>query len=244
MKKTTQNKNSFLLFFKKFIIKNQAILISALIGAIIFILTYGIQVLDPQNDNWLLSGGDLSQHYIGWQAYRNSSWKFPIGMTDQLAYPNESSIIFTDSIPIFAVFFKFLSPILPGTFQYFGLWGIMCYILSAIFGALILKKFFKKDHQVVIGASFFVLSFPMTQRMFGHTALGGQWLILLALYIFFIHKDFNFKQSIIAWIVVAFLTASVHLYFVIMAGFILVGYIVAELMDKKLDFKCRIKNSC
>ena len=41
------------------------------------------------------------------EAYRNSDWHFPIGMIDSLVYPNQTSVIYTDSIPLFAIFFKY-----------------------------------------------------------------------------------------------------------------------------------------
>ena len=43
------------------------------ISSLAFLLIYGHYVLIPTNTDWLLSGGDLSQHYLGWKAYRNVS---------------------------------------------------------------------------------------------------------------------------------------------------------------------------
>ena len=99
--------------------RNWEYLLIAVLAIIIFISMYGIHVINPLYTDWLLSGGDLSQHYLGWRAYRNSSWSFPIGMVDVLAYPMKTSVIFTDSIPIMAVLFKIISPLLPDDFQYF-----------------------------------------------------------------------------------------------------------------------------
>ena len=95
-------------------------ILSGLIGAIVFILIYGVKVLDVTRTEWLYRGGDLQQHYYGWEFFRKSEWTFPIGNFNTLSYPNYASIIFTDSIPLFAVIFKIFSGILPQTFQYFG----------------------------------------------------------------------------------------------------------------------------
>ena len=103
--------------FKEWLIKNMTVLIAGTIGAFVFITIYGTKILNPCYTDWLMSGGDLSQHYLGWKMYRNGDWTFPIGLTDQLAYPHYTSVIFTDSIPVFAVFFKLISPILPNDFQ-------------------------------------------------------------------------------------------------------------------------------
>ena len=104
--------------------------LAAAAGALAFMLIYGVNVLNPVWDDWLLGRGDLTQHYLGWCFFRRGSWTFPIGLTDNLAYPSYTSVIFTDSIPLFAVFFKVLSPVLPETFQYFGWWGIMSFALQ------------------------------------------------------------------------------------------------------------------
>lgn len=57
-----------------------------------------VRILNPMYADWLMNGEDLTQHYFGWKAYRESGWHFPIGMTDTLAYPNLTTVVFTDSI--------------------------------------------------------------------------------------------------------------------------------------------------
>lgn len=57
-----------------------------------------VRILNPMYTDWLMNGEDLTQHYFGWKAYRESGWHFPIGMTDTLAYPNLTTVVFTDSI--------------------------------------------------------------------------------------------------------------------------------------------------
>lgn len=46
--------------------KNRVWLSAAALGMITFICIYGIRVLNVTYDAWLLNGGDLSQHYLGW----------------------------------------------------------------------------------------------------------------------------------------------------------------------------------
>ena len=120
-------------------------LAGALIGAALFILIYGYNILDPSYDGWLLNNqGDLTQHYIGWEFFRKTKWHFPIGLTDGLIAGRPMSVMFTDSIPLFAVFFKLLSPLLPETFQYFGLWGLFYFIMQGGLSASLLRKLTKK----------------------------------------------------------------------------------------------------
>ena len=96
-------------------------LFSGVIGACIFILIYGMQVLDVTYVDWIRNtAGDFAQSYYGWSFYRASAWHFPPGLMDSVAYPGLTSIIYIDSVPLFNFIFKVMSPLLPDTFQFFG----------------------------------------------------------------------------------------------------------------------------
>ena len=214
-------------------------IIIGILSAIIFCMIYGITILNPTYTDWLLSGGDLSQHYLGWKAYRGDQWHFPIGMTNKLAYPNYSSIIFTDSIPIFAVLFKILSPILPKNFQYFGFWGLMCFILQGIFSARILKKYTKDKILIIIASIIFSVTPVVIWRMYAHTALAGQWILLFALETIFNYEYYNDNKKIYLSVgLIGALSASIHMYFVLMNGIVLIGYMTLWLLNKKEIKRC------
>ena len=52
-------------------------------GIVAFLIIYGVAVLDVMADGWIFkSDVDLRQHYLGWMAYRDSSYSFPVGMTN------------------------------------------------------------------------------------------------------------------------------------------------------------------
>jgi len=169
-----------------------------IIGTIIFISIYGIAVIDVTNVNWLLDSSkteqlwDLTQHYLGWVFYRNSEWHFPLGLVDGL-YSKPVSIAYTDSIPLFALFFKLLSPILPETFQYMGIFGLMCYALMGGFGALITRRFSESVFINGCSSFLFIMAPCLLKRMFYHTALSAHFLILAALCLW-LYRDTYFKN--------------------------------------------------
>lgn len=211
-------------------------MICGFLGAVCFLIAFGPEVLNPVYDEWLLGeGADLTQHYIGWLAYRQSSWNFPLGCTDNLAYPFHTSVIFTDSIPLFAVIFKFFSPILPETFQYFGLYGLLCYVLQAVLGAVILKKFIKDKTAIVLGSLFFVLSPVLLARMFYHTALSGHFLLLLAMLgVVYYEEVFCKTENVLKLsVLTAFLAASIHIYLLAMCAVVWLVYCVLDLLKTK-----------
>lgn len=215
-------------------------IVAALLGGIAFALIYGIKILNPLYTDWLLTGGDPSQHYLGWEFFRRSSWYFPFGLTDQLAYPLKTSVIYTDSIPIFAVFFKLFRSILPRQFQYFGIWGLLCFVLQGYYAAKILGERSSSKTVILEGSVFFIVSPIMVFRMYYHTALAAHWLILLAIYFYFKHeKEYrDIFKPVMQWGILGILIGSIHLYFVPMCGAILLGYILCSIWKER---KVRIR---
>ncbi len=208
------------------------------LSIVVFIGIYGVNIINPMYTDWLLAGEDLSQHYLGWRAYRNSAWHFPIGMIDNLAYPNLISVIFTDSIPIFAVFFKILSPILPYNFQYFGIWGVLCFVLQGIFTGRIVKRYTNNRIIIVLCSILTVITPVMIWRMFFHTALAGQWILIYSLGLLFEQEKYKNNKKIYAHIVfIAILTSSIHIYFVLMNGIILSGYCLEDILYNKRYYR-------
>ena len=215
-------------------------IVAALLGGIAFVLIYGVKILNPLYTDWLLTGGDPSQHYLGWEFFRRSDWYFPLGLTDQLAYPLKTSVIYTDSIPIFAVFFKLFRSILPRQFQYFGIWGLLCFVLQGYYAAKILGERSSSKTVILAGSIFFIVSPVMVFRMYYHTALAAHWLILWAIYFYSKHeKEYrDIFRPVMQWGILGILIGSIHLYFVPMCGAILLGYILCSIWKER---KIRIR---
>ncbi|MCR4745944.1 MAG: DUF6311 domain-containing protein, partial [Lachnospiraceae bacterium] len=207
---------------------------AAAVGMLVFILVYGYKILNPMNISWMYHGlsTDFTQHYLGWKGFRNSAWTFPIGLMDQLTYPDKVSIIYTDSIPIFALFFKLFNPILPDRFQYFGFWGILTYALNGVFASMILKRYLKSKLNVILGSLFFIFSFQMLERMYFHSALAAHWLILLPIYLILIRRELSLKKKIFLWGIVGALCPLIHSYFILFDGIILAGFMLAVIIDR------------
>ena len=91
-----------------------------------------------QGNLWRYGHGDPGQHLIGFLYFVQDEWRFPLFHTQNLGYPHGTNIIFTDSIPLLALIFKILAPIVPDGFHPFGLWIFICFLLLAhAFGSLL-----------------------------------------------------------------------------------------------------------
>lgn len=210
-------------------------LIIAGIIFVIFGLIYGFKVLIPTNTDWtFFHTGDLMQHYVGWESFRAGNWTFPIGLTNATSYPTNISVIYTDSIPILALFFKMISFILPKKFQYLGLYGLLCFILQGILSAQIVKKYTDSKLNIIAVSILFTIIPSMIFRMFYHTALSSQWLLLLSLETLFLYDEFKEGKKIYyMWALIAFLVSTIHIYYLLMCGIVLVGYILLDILNTK-----------
>ena len=212
--------------------------LGCMIGAILYLVIYGADTLRFTNDIWLLHSDDLegsidlTQHYLGWMFYRRTPWAFPFGLTQGIYWENVS-VVFTDSIPLFAVFFKLLSPLLPETFQYFGLFGLCCYTFMGGFGALLLCRFCEGWSLPLLAALLFCLSPVMLNRMYLHTALSAHFLLVAALVLWAYAGEMSQRKKITHWSLLAVVGTLINAYFTPM----ILGTMLCSLLQEVLAGK-------
>ncbi|GMO26580.1 MAG: hypothetical protein Ta2F_02150 [Termitinemataceae bacterium] len=214
--------------------KTFVFVLCGILGVLFFIKTFGIAILDFTYTDWLMVGGDLSQHYTGWAMFRNSAWYFPIGLMDNIVYPYLESVIYTDSIPLFAVFFKIFSNFLPSNFQYFGLFGIIIYFLQGAVSGLIVQKLCGSTLYAAAGSLFFIFSTTMVEQIFRQTSLASHFIILLCIYVCITANPLRtLKKDILIWSGLLFLSALIHLYFAPMIIIFMIFYILSNYLEAK-----------
>ena len=197
--------------------KRRALLFAAgaLLGAVLFFLVFGLSALNPCNDSFCLGGyieKDIQQHYAGWLFYRQSTPGWPLGIAQGINAPDGVSVAYTDSIPLFAVLFRGFEAVLPATFQYFGLFTLLCYALQGGFGALLCGLFVNDYARPLCGAALFAASPVLLERAFRHTSLGAQFFVVAALYYYFRAR----RENRYAWpglFLLNILAIGVHPYF-------------------------------
>ncbi|MBQ7902934.1 MAG: hypothetical protein IJ362_04315 [Oscillospiraceae bacterium] len=196
--------------------KNSIFIVGMLIGAAVFVCIYGTDILNFTNDSIFINGyieKDVVQHYTGWMLYRNSPWQFPLGVGQNMAFPYGSAVSYTDSIPLFAMLFKLLRGFLPATFQYFGLFVLLCFMLQGGFGALLASLFNDNLFTDAVAAAVFVFSPVMIERAFRHCGLTAHFLILSALYYYFKNKGRTDFRAVIPFFVINAVAITIHPYF-------------------------------
>lgn len=215
-------------FYKKHI----GVIASGVLGAAVFLLIFGFLSLDITGCR-LFSRGDPGMHYIGWRFYKEAPFQWKMGLMNNLNNPYSVSVIFTDSVPVVAVFFKLFRRIIPETFNYFGLWTLASFVLQGIFSYKLLSLKIRNKLLRSTGVLFFILTPAFIKRAFWHTALTSHFLILASLYLLMYPgnrknlyhgiKDPEFlKKELLPWTAMGILCASIHLYFLGICGLIAV----------------------
>lgn len=232
---------------KAFLQKHRWSLTGALLGALVFLILYGVRVLDPTCVDWILNNAspDPAQHYLGWVFYRRSGWHLPyLGANYSSIYPYRTSILYTDSIPLLAVLGKLLGGVLPARFQYLGLWGLFCYAMQGGLAQALIARVggvrpgnTAKNWASVLGAGVLVLFPALNIRMFAHTALAANWLVLLALWLWLCAEQSENRPTAaklcLWWGILGLLCAGIHLYYLPMVGMVLVAACVQRALEKR-----------
>jgi hypothetical protein len=134
-----------------------------------------------------------------------------------MGHPVGTSVALTDSIPIVAIVFKVFHGLLPATFQYFGAWLLLCFLLQGLFGALLIGTVTNNVLLRVLGAALLILSPAIAHRL-NHIALCAHWMLVAALWL-------NRRQAqapspswrhLAAWALLVVMAAGTHPYLTVM----------------------------
>jgi len=188
------------------------------------------------NQSWLING-DLAQYQLGWKFYREDIWRFPLGLNPNYGISNSSSIIYSDSIPLLAIFFKIFRSFLSEDFQYFSFWIFICIYLQALFGFKIIYYFTKNTTYSLVSCLFFIFSTILIYRSGIHLSLTAHWLIL----VYFYAQISTVNNKDLKKHLIIYLSLLIHFYF----SLILIGIFFLEkiIKFKKLCIKDLISSS-
>ncbi len=207
-------------------------------SVVLFIAKFGFIALNPTEADWLMSiGMDVKTEWISWGFYRQTPFHFPvIGTMEGYFYPTVTGVGQTGAIPLLAIPFKILSPILPKTFNYFGYWFLTCMILQSIFGIKLLKSLgISNKISLILGGSFFLLAPVLTHRL-GHINLVCHFLILASFWNYFDTK-ISVNQKIKYSFIIVLLAAAIHQYMTVMVWGLSTALSLTLWLRKEINLK-------
>ena len=217
---------------KNYLLISQTIFIS--ISIIFWLFLLGPEYINPSNQDWLYNG-DLSIYQIGWKFFRYDLWRFPLGLNPNYGIYNGGSIVFSDSIPLFAFIFKLFKSFIPDTFQYFSFWVFLCIYLQIYLSYKIIFYYSENFYYSLISSFFFLTSTIFLHRSGIHLSLMGHWLILLY-FLINISKTINFKDFKKKLLIL--FSSLIHFYFTII---LIIIYFIETIFKLRLEVKFILK---
>ena len=213
--KTNMNniKHYFTDSMKKFLVNHKIIVLFLLISFFWLVAVLGIENISFQSIKWLHNGSDAALHQSGWYFFQNDIWRFPLGSNPNYGISFGSSIVFTDSIPLFALIFKSLKFIIPENFQYFSLWYFITFYLQLFFSFKIFKKFTNSDSYSFIGSLLILITPFFMYRVGWHASVSAHWILLFTLYLGITH---NINKSKLSWLLLVILSSLISYSFTFM----------------------------
>jgi len=196
------------------------VFITFLLSIVIFHFLIGVKTLNPFNTLWLQGVGDAYMHNLGWQHFKNSVWSFPVGLIPTGTQGRYTSIVFTDSIPLFAIPAKLILGHVVANIQYIGIWIFVCYFLLLYFSRQLLASFGAEKLIAYLSAILISLNPLMLFRLhyqLGHPALMAHFLIVATL---LISKKENTPKKEMYWFALLATSILVHAYIFILVFFV------------------------
>ncbi|MGF1447406.1 MAG: DUF6311 domain-containing protein [Pikeienuella sp.] len=200
----------------------------ALAGAAIFLVAFDPRILDPGQFGWLLMH-DWGKNFVGTTAFLQDPWSEPPGAVPRLQAPAGTSIVYTDSFPGLSLALK--AALGPGAapLQFQGWWFFACVLLQGMVGFWALKRIGLDRITALLGGGLLLLWAPMYHRIM-HDTLTGHWILLLAMGLLFTPRLWAGLWGIA---LLGALSVLIHAYLTAMLGLVLLGGLVAALLDPR-----------
>jgi hypothetical protein len=177
----------------------------------------GLDMISPENTQFVLKKGDWATHYLGWAFFRYAEWGYPWGAIPDYYYPNGTNIGYTDSIPLMAMLLRPFDAWLPDHFQYLGLWLIGCWGLQLWTAWGLLGTSPARALALRVPATLLLSFAPVLYLRSPHPALCAHFLILGSLWLYRLPVEAPLRQRIALLVGLSFMGAWIHPYWAVMS---------------------------
>ena len=192
--------------------------ISATVGFVFGLWFIGFNNVFPWNLDWLNGKGDGSYDQLGFEFFRQSPLiQWPI--TAMPNYVAGSGQVLGSGNGLFAIPAKIIGQVVPGSFQYLGIWIVLCFFLQGMFAEKLISRLTDSKALQILAAMSFIISPILLYRIgvMRHFQLGAHWLILAALYFYF---DKNFRRKQWALLLLLSILTSIYITAMVVVIFI------------------------
>lgn len=174
-----------------------ALVCGCLIGLAAALATFPADFLLPRAGEDFAPIGDAAQHAIAQRYFLASPWSWPLLLIPDLDAPRGTHLAFADGIPLLALILKAGAAWLPAGFHGIGLWYLVAHVLQPPAAIWALRGTGERRLWPAIGIGLAAVAMPAWLARYGHAALTGHFLILLAIGWYVRLTD---QQGVIRWV--------------------------------------------
>jgi hypothetical protein len=207
---------------------------SFIFSTVLIYVSSGLRVINPKYSDWLSFGDGTAE--ISWEFFRNQPlFQFPLGLNPQYGLEVSSTAAFDGQIPIMSFVLHPFANLLPGRFQYYGLFIFFTFALNYYFAKKIFQYLeFNRYHSTISGI--LLATSPVILNRFienTHYSLTSAWIIFAAI-LLSLQRNIKF----VSWIFVISFSILIHLYLLPFVIIIFLFTLFFEINNKmvKIDY--------
>jgi hypothetical protein len=187
--------------------------IAATAGLALVLWIFPLAFLFPDGQGAL--SGDVAQHAAGQRYFIHEPWSWPPLWIHNVIPPGVP-LGFMDAIPLLAVPLKLARSLLPPGFHGIGLWYGIAWCLQSVAAVFCIRSAGERRLLPCLAFAAIAVSMPVWWARYGHAALTGHFILLLALGLYF---RLLAPRPIGAWVAAGLLVLAaflVHPYLAVM----------------------------
>jgi hypothetical protein len=212
-----------------------------LLGVVVAFLGFGPGYLFGTSSFWEYPPTDFNSHVIGYRAYVQDAWHWPLFHTSTLEEPTGINLLYLDSLPPVAFVAKVVRGIVPGFLRTlwlnpFGAWQLLSYGLQGLFGALVVRAAGEKSRVAQVCGAAVALSMSAFVLRFYHTALSSHFLVLAALWLYLSTRGstpLTWRRGA-QWVALLVVALLVHPYLFVMVAAVFTAVVFSWLGARQL----------
>ena len=209
---------------------------SVLFSFILIYISSAFRIVNPKSVDWLTFGDGTAE--ISWEFFRKQPLiQFPLGVNPKYGLEISSTAALDGQIPLMSFIFHPFTNLLPGRFQYYGLFILLTFAVNYYFAKKIFIFCGLNSYQSVVSGLTLACSPVILNRYIENThyALTSAWIIFAAIFL-----SINKSIKLSSWMLLLAFTLLIHLYYL---PFVFIMYFftyIFMIYEKKFSIKTLI----
>ncbi|MBL4307085.1 DUF6311 domain-containing protein [Vibrio fluvialis] len=196
--------------------------VSLLISLFFVLKTFHVSFVLGSSSYWQTQVDDVTQYISGFNMFMSAPWKLPLLYFDNVNFPEGTLVTFVDGIPLYSLILKFILPTNIGTFNPFGGWVAICFLMQGVSAWCITRALRIDSWWFLLFLIVVFLTFPALMARLGHISLMSHWIILFS-FALYISTCKNCKLAYVRWSVLLVSAFYINIYIFTMASGIYVA---------------------